>query len=164
MINHFTFHPVGQGLFYSGCLNHGEYTFVYDCGVKPKNSYLKNEINQFAKYHKTVDFVLLSHLHEDHFSGIIDLCLQCHVKKLYLPYLGHDHNVIALILANTLLTGDPSPASFNAFYTVSSLYGLTDFEGNSQLFRGTEVEYWGREDDDSERDKTGYIYQSQNFT
>ena len=164
MINHFTFHSVGQGLFYTGCLNHGDYTFVYDCGSTSK-THLQSEINKFVQHHKDIDFVVLSHMHDDHIIGITDLCQRCNVKKLYLPYLGADNEVIALILANELLTGNSSPASLEAFYTMSYLYGVTDVAENGQRLWRTEVEFWGNGDEkDPKIDRKGFIYSSHNFT
>ena len=43
----FEFHPVGQGLFYSGIFTHrngNQFSMVYDCGSDSTLSYLENEI------------------------------------------------------------------------------------------------------------------------
>lgn len=46
--NFFNFFPVGQGLFYCGLLNGGEYSFVYDCVTEDKVSTLLPFINTLA--------------------------------------------------------------------------------------------------------------------
>ena len=75
-MNSFKFYPVGQGLFYSGSLFGGAYHFVYDCGTESLQKYLNNAINSYTQeLRRTTDeaiieFVVISHLHEDHFSGL----------------------------------------------------------------------------------------------
>lgn len=96
-MNKFKFWGVGQGLFYTGSLMHGTYNFVFDCGSKSREFYLKKQINEYiyewranraTKPH--IDFVVISHLHADHINGIYDLLTNCKVDKLYLPYLMGD--------------------------------------------------------------------------
>ena len=48
-MNSFKFHPVGQGLFYTGSLVHKTYNFVYDCGTKSKKHYLSSSIDAFIR-------------------------------------------------------------------------------------------------------------------
>jgi len=52
MINcSFRFHPVGQGLFYSGRI--GDFSFVYDCGTADKGAlYLDRYIEKTSRYFK----------------------------------------------------------------------------------------------------------------
>lgn len=44
-MNRFEFHPVGQGLFYTGSLMHGTYQFVFDCGTENKQNYVNDCID-----------------------------------------------------------------------------------------------------------------------
>ena len=76
-MNKFKFHNVGQGLFYTGSLMHGTYNFVFDCGTDSKQEYLTNQINDYAREFRcregekpNIDFVVILHLHNDHFSGL----------------------------------------------------------------------------------------------
>lgn len=106
-MNKFCFHPVGQGLFYTGALCNGQYNFVYDCGSETSGDFLKNEIEAYANFlknqdNKKIDFVLLSHLHRDHINGLRLLTSKCVIKAIYLPYLTQDIELMRLVLANEI--------------------------------------------------------------
>lgn len=96
MPNQFDFHPVGQGIFYSGSLNGSNYNFVFDCGSESDKCLLDDEIELLyqsmiglgKKQKPTIDFVVISHLHKDHYSGLPRLLNRFKVKEIYLPYLG----------------------------------------------------------------------------
>ena len=51
---YFKFFPVGQGLFYGGCISvnpSSSFTFVYDCGTEDKwKKYLDTAINGFDSF------------------------------------------------------------------------------------------------------------------
>ena len=88
-MNHFKFHPVGQGLFYTGQLIGGRYNFVYDCGTENKCSYMSDAIDHFVDKIYTrddkvpdIDFVVISHLHRDHFSGLPELAQRTKIKRI----------------------------------------------------------------------------------
>jgi phosphoribosyl 1,2-cyclic phosphodiesterase len=76
----FTFHPVGQGLFYSGKINcddkkegNKEFNFVYDCGnifSSQINNFVKSYIESNLSVSKHLDLFILSHYHWDHFNGL----------------------------------------------------------------------------------------------
>lgn len=108
-MNHFKFHPIGQGLFYTGQLADGKYNFVYDCGTLSGREYLEDAIDKYLTTLKSntsmkpkIDFVVISHLHADHFNGLESLDDKAEIKRIYLPYLCDDENLIALALANTI--------------------------------------------------------------
>ena len=69
----FMFHPVGQGLFYTGEIENGtdDFVFVYDCGGTNKQIAC-DAADSFQKSlnGKRIDLLVLSHLHEDHINGI----------------------------------------------------------------------------------------------
>lgn len=109
-MNKFKFHPVGQGLFYTGSIASGTYNFVYDCGTESGQKYLdyciKNyirEISSFNNEKPTIDFVVISHLHADHFNGLSKLSNLANIRKVYLPYLGDNHSIIKVILFNEIV-------------------------------------------------------------
>ena len=94
----FTFHAVGQGLFYSGRIkrdsnpnpNPLEFNFAYDCGTIDASRILKNAIDQYVQTLPTdgLDILILSHFHIDHISGL-DRLLNYHnvnIKKCFIPY------------------------------------------------------------------------------
>lgn len=104
--NTFDFRPVGQGLFYTGSLMHGHYNFVFDCGTDNDKSYIENQIDDYvyslggrAGFKPHIDFVVISHLHTDHFKGLYYLLQKCDVQQIILPYLGNDKDIILTTLA-----------------------------------------------------------------
>lgn len=87
----FTFHPVGQGLFYSGQIKNAknEFNFVYDCGsTNVKNIRNCTELYKEFNFEKTIDLLILSHLHADHINGIEFLIDNGFIiKKVIMPYV-----------------------------------------------------------------------------
>ena len=84
----FTFHNVGQGLFYSGRIE--DFNFIYDCGSEKKR-HLESVVSDFKRRKlgdSSIDLLILSHLHDDHVSGL-DALLdnQTSVDTVMLPYL-----------------------------------------------------------------------------
>ncbi len=104
MKSKFRFAPVGQGLFYTGSIDGGNYRFVYDCGAHERDlAYLNSAVDEYItecnKQKQSVAFAVISHLHFDHFSGLKRLMEGVAVHKLFLPYVGTDRNLIELVLA-----------------------------------------------------------------
>lgn len=96
MINRFTFHPVGQGLFYTGELscnphsweNPDGFNFIYDCGTESDNDILNKAIYKFCLYKDKINLCVISHLHKDHYSGLEYLKSKGKkIEKIILPYL-----------------------------------------------------------------------------
>ena len=82
-----TFHPVGQGAFYSEVFKVDEeerFVTIYDCGTESKNDFIKKEIEDFKKdlQRKTIDILFLSHFHNDHINGLDMLLDGMTVKKI----------------------------------------------------------------------------------
>lgn len=105
-LNTFDFKPVGQGLFYTGSLMGGRYNFVFDCGTLNDKSYIERQIDDYiyslydcVGFKPTIEFVVISHLHLDHYKGLYYLLQRCDVKQIILPYLGNDANLIRATLA-----------------------------------------------------------------
>ena len=92
------FHPVGQGLFYSGSIDqtdhqrihNGYWNYVYDCGTEKCNGILEESIFWYANSIKKqkLSLLILSHLHWDHVSGLNLLLalLKDRVDTVILPY------------------------------------------------------------------------------
>ncbi|MCH5158943.1 MAG: MBL fold metallo-hydrolase [Clostridiales bacterium] len=137
-MNEFKFNGVGQGLFYSGTLFNGGFNFVFDCGTANKKSYLDEPINSYiqkishGKEKPHIDFVIISHLHKDHFSGLPELAKNAVIDRLYLPYLGGNRDFIRFALAYAIFyDSDRNNArNFNEnillFNYMLKLYGLED--------------------------------------
>jgi beta-lactamase superfamily II metal-dependent hydrolase len=97
-----TFHPVGQGAFYTERHKVGdkEFNIVYDCGSgtgDAANNIIINEIDATFKMKAPIDAVFISHLHYDHVNGLEHLLTHCKVKKLFLPLLTKQEEVDILI-------------------------------------------------------------------
>lgn len=109
----FGFFPVGQGLFYGGNIStngNPSFTFVYDCGAEKQwSTYLNNSINTFASFPKvfsgnntlirSLDLIVVSHLHADHFSGIYNLIKTIgKPRKILLPLISFNSFVREIVL------------------------------------------------------------------
>jgi hypothetical protein len=97
------FYPVGQGLFYTGTVSFvvkpaktHEIRFVFDCGSITK-SFLRNSVSELHKRLNSshVDFLVLSHLHEDHANGLENLLRpNLSIGAVFLPYLNPAQRLI----------------------------------------------------------------------
>ena len=104
MNNTFTFHGVGQGLFYSGSIDDKKFNFIYDCGGSTEK--LRNEIENLE--FDEIDFLVISHLHEDHINGLPILLQSKKVNKIFLPYFDTANylNVFKALLITNKITPD----------------------------------------------------------
>ncbi|MEK4698585.1 MBL fold metallo-hydrolase [Solibacillus sp. FSL R7-0668] len=103
----FTYHNVGQGLFFEGCFQCGgqEITIVYDCGAeKSYKSNLNNVISKFQLSNNHIDILVISHFDFDHISGIKKLLSQCTVSHIVLPYLTNEDILIHLLKQRNVST------------------------------------------------------------
>jgi hypothetical protein len=84
-----TFHPVGQGAFYTErhkISNGKDFTIVYDCGSFQLTN-LKNRIKSAFQKGEEIDILFISHFHVDHINGIKELKERCKIKRVILPLL-----------------------------------------------------------------------------
>ncbi len=110
-----TFHPVGQGAFYSerhivDRKTDKEYTVVYDCGSSDANI-VENEIRSCFDKGQEIAAVFISHLHYDHISGLEYLLKYCNVKKIFMPLLTKCEKFNVLI-QNRIIIGSLSIPKF----------------------------------------------------
>ena len=88
----FTFHPIGQGCFYTGQIRRSgcsPFFFVYDCGTYSKHQNLQQAITGFKELCKgKLDLLLISHFDNDHVNEVLHLLrnpdLEC--RRLIIPY------------------------------------------------------------------------------
>lgn len=135
-MNKFVFRPVGQGLFYTGSLLNGHYNFVYDCGNDNQNILNKeiqlyqDEIDNNCKKKPQIDFVVISHLHKDHYGGLYKLVQNYRVGKIYLPYLSCSNDVLRLYFYYDLIIDNEQSENLEEnlilYRLIASLYGLDD--------------------------------------
>lgn len=97
-----TFHPVGQGAFYSETFRikmeskkDTAYRVVYDCGSKKDKQWLKSRVSG-AFPDNNIDILFLSHFHDDHYKGIENL----NPKTIVIPLLDEWDKVIFWIGKN----------------------------------------------------------------
>ncbi len=109
-MNHFIFHNVGQGLFYSGHLDNNHFNFVYDCGTSSAQKCIENAVDNQLPF-RDIDFVVISHLHKDHISGLKRLIDNYNVKKVYLPYLGKGNSTLINLLCIVAVLPDSNTES-----------------------------------------------------
>lgn len=101
-MNVFQFKHVGEGLFYTGSVNN-DINFVYDCGTADSLYALKSEIAEGTiGSNKNIDFIIISNLKKEFINGLPYLCANYKVKKIYLPYLGSNKELIRFILFITI--------------------------------------------------------------
>lgn len=97
MKGRFVFHPVGQGLFYTGEISEGDYSFrfVYDCG----GDFIQRETDEYINSlnGSKIDLLVLSHLHEDHINGI-DVILKNMARngRVIFPYCSSSMRIMYL--------------------------------------------------------------------
>lgn len=125
MKGYFTFHPVGRGKFYTGRII-GNYTkeeinFIYDIATKNTPANFNNEVTKYCKKTKKVDFVILSHLHQDHISGIYCLLNSgIKVDSIIMPYLNPTQLLFifeeALSTINSRLIRSKSGKEYKQYY------------------------------------------------
>ncbi|MEI6053126.1 MAG: MBL fold metallo-hydrolase, partial [Opitutaceae bacterium] len=107
-----TFHPVGQGAFYSerhNC-NGKKFTIVYDCGSMTYfGNHLKSIVESaFPKEESEkkpiIDILFISHFHADHINGIKHLKNHCEIRKVVMPLI--DNSAKFVLKINNRIIGD----------------------------------------------------------
>ncbi len=100
-----TFHPVGQGAFYTEVFDYpggDQKVIVYDCGTetgklafkKAGGTNLNDQIKDFANKevagNKHIDYLFISHFHDDHINGLSDLTQKLKPNCIVIPMLPMD--------------------------------------------------------------------------
>ncbi len=98
------FQAVGQGLFATGRLRFqtGDFNWVFDCGSRSRQAYLKRELVDFGSRMagKSIGLLCLSHFDEDHVNGVIDLLSSgIKVDNLVMPYVPLAQRMLIVINA-----------------------------------------------------------------
>ena len=83
-----TFHPIGQGGFYTETFDDlpNKPMVVFDCGGSSSEN-IRDYIDDFLPINPktTIEAVFISHLHDDHINGLQHLIDRANVKKIFLP-------------------------------------------------------------------------------
>tara|TARA_R110002049_G_scaffold283470_1_gene463525 strand:+ start:4961 stop:5272 length:312 start_codon:yes stop_codon:yes gene_type:complete len=81
-----TFHPIGQGGFYSE--RHNNFNIVYDCGAHPISNYAKKLAGNVFSKDEYIDVLFISHFDYDHISAIPMLKKSVkNIKSVVIPLL-----------------------------------------------------------------------------
>ncbi|MBQ5743008.1 MAG: MBL fold metallo-hydrolase [Clostridia bacterium] len=88
------FLDVGQGNCIVSVLN--QQAYVVDCGGTKKPGLVASDYLTSAGIDE-VEFVLISHLHDDHANGLEDLCEEKEIKEIIIPYTEGDAALYARI-------------------------------------------------------------------
>lgn len=126
-----TFHPVGQGAFYSE--RHEDFNVVYDCGVEsiqlPNKGIKRTVETAFSKDEET-DILFISHFHFDHVGHISTLKSSVKkIKKVVLPLL---HDETKILLSNFY-------KAIGATEIVNLILNPQDFFGEETTIIGVEL-------------------------
>lgn len=97
-----SFLPIGQGAFYCERFEIDKETIniVYDCGSK-RPKLVKKQIERLFCKNEKIDVVFISHLHDDHISGLKYLLEYCKVDWLVLPLM-HEPDIKITLAYNWL--------------------------------------------------------------
>lgn len=89
-----TFHPIGQGGFYSErfiCQGENSINIIYDCGSATGVKNVKQEIAATFEKGEVIHALFISHFHADHINGIKYLLEYCYVKTIFFPLITDEH-------------------------------------------------------------------------
>lgn len=130
-MNIFQFKHVGKGLFYTGSIN-DDINFVYDCGTADSERALKSEITgRIFCDNKKINFIIISGIKKEFINGLPSLCANYSVKKIYLPYLGADKELIRLILFITIFKNtEMNREDLELYSLMCKLYGVKTYNFN----------------------------------
>ncbi|WP_412972950.1 MBL fold metallo-hydrolase [Glaciecola sp. MF2-115] len=97
-----TFHPIGQGAFYTE--KHSGFNVVYDCGSMPLTNYSKSVVEAAFSKEDDIDALFISHFDYDHVSAISTLVKSVKsIKTVVLPLLDEEERNL-LVNINRLLS------------------------------------------------------------
>jgi hypothetical protein len=92
-----TFHPVGQGAFYTEQHREGDHalTIVYDCGslTAPRERFLRKVATALPSG-TVIDLLFISHFHADHINGLDELKRKYTIRAVVLPKLTEEARVL----------------------------------------------------------------------
>ena len=108
--SNYGFHPVGQGLFSSGCIctnDSPHFNWVFDCGTASSLDYLRKQIGKYKVFlsARSIGLFCLSHFDKDHVNGARELLSLQRVDTLAMPYFPLVERM-AIALADPDLTND----------------------------------------------------------
>lgn len=90
-----TFHPVGQGAFYTErhLVNDDFINVVYDCGTSNVKKNISNKVAKSFNDGEVIHFLFISHFDFDHISLIDELKQTFKIEKVIIPLLHKDEKI-----------------------------------------------------------------------
>ena len=95
-----TFHPIGQGAFYTERYNFrkDDFTIVYDCGsLTFREKKMEKRIKSTFPKNHSIDILFISHFHADHINGIEILAKHCKIKKVIMPLIDDQAKILVKV-------------------------------------------------------------------
>lgn len=144
-----TLFPVGNGIF---CLERFEnrHAVVYDCGSTSKKR-IEHRVSELADRNDidVIDYVFISHLHEDHVNGLPTLLEIFDVRRVVMSFMSEgDRDLLLLWRKLPQLQSNATPA-LDSYDFVDKL--IIDPAGTVEGYsEGTEVSFVAPLDEDAE--------------
>lgn len=163
MIMHRTFHPVGQGAFYTEefrSATRPQFTTIYDCGTETAAGVMDIPLGQqiqdfkYRLLNNEIDLLFISHFHEDHVKGLDELLKGTKVKRLVIPMLTEDA-ILATRIRNLMLYGEDARAT-DAI--IQEIYFGNGGDGRFGEIIAVSPEIGGPEGEERGNDKMGEVY------
>jgi len=109
-----TFHPIGQGAFYSE--RHKDFNTVYDCGNRYNTSLGNKVVKQAFLKDEIIDILFISHFDYDHVNKIKVLKEHTKIKRVIIPLLQPEEKALLVkiyrVLDFNILTLIENPQKF----------------------------------------------------
>lgn len=125
-----TLHPVGHGGFFTEGLKDSKQTKVfqaiYDCGTQNSQDILKNCIDSAFAPQREIDILFISHLDQDHISGIEYLKSKHTIKRILFPFQKEDLIFVFLQALETAKETNNSEPSVSE-KTIFDFFSYTKF-------------------------------------
>lgn len=143
-----TFHPVGQGAFYTERFyDEGQgkpvFTAVYDCGSVNVRQ-LKKAIDQTFGENDIINLLFVSHFHSDHVNKIEYLKKRCHVRYIVIPEL--TSGLVLESLVHDFIQSDGSEWNNDTIQFLSSCINASYNDGGDMRVVRVDVSREGSEE------------------
>lgn len=115
-----TFHSIGQGAFYTERFRN--FNFVYDCGTHTDG---KKRIEKYVRNHfekdEKINFLFISHFHEDHINGLEYLFSKYKVEYVFIPQYSIYEHVLEFMYTDRNLSLFDTNLILNPKQTINSI-------------------------------------------
>lgn len=143
-----TFHPVGQGAFYTERFyDEGQgkpvFTAVYDCGAV-EAGHLEKIIDRTFGKGDTINLLFVSHFHSDHINRIEYLKKRCHVRYIVIPEL--TSGLVLDSLVHDFIQSDGSEWNNDSLRLLSSCINPSHNDGDDMRVVSVDVSGEGGEE------------------